>query len=137
VILPCLLSFQTFGQDSLQLVPVPRWQISRAIHEVKLGRACDSLQMALREELALAFRVEKFADSLLTAKDRQIELGEAQLKTSEFRRVNQVAWSQELKKEKNLYEFTTYTAGAYLGCKSHKLPTDHAPVTCPLISVSE
>lgn len=93
-----ILPSQGNCQDST-LVSVPRWQVSRLIHEVKLGRSCDSLRQQLEAELLLAYRVEAFADSLLAVRDHQIKLATEVARISEVRRLNREEEVGELKKE--------------------------------------
>jgi len=38
---------QCYTQDSLKLIPVPAWKLSRMIDEVQSGRLCDSLVINL------------------------------------------------------------------------------------------
>lgn len=51
-------SSMAFTQDSLRLVPVRAWQLSRLIDEVRSGRICDSVLMSQTVTL-------KVADSLI------------------------------------------------------------------------
>lgn len=100
--------------DSLELVGIPRWIHWRAIKEIKTGRACDSLRVELEKELALSVKVEAFADSLLSARDRQLALKILELNTSELRRANQTAYTQEVKREVKKWKWITGGVGLLL-----------------------
>lgn len=111
MILPCLLNCPCFGQDSLDLVPVPRWQISRAVNEVKLYRVCDSLRQQLEYELKLAYQVEAFADSLLAVRDRQVTLANEIARIAEARRLNREDENQDLKGQVRKWKLITIASG--------------------------
>jgi len=109
----CFLILPLIGncQDSTALVSIPRWQASRLIHEGKLGRSCDSLRQQLESELLLAYKVEAFADSLLTARDRQIDLANQIAATAEKRRLNREDENKDLRKELRKARLITIAVG--------------------------
>lgn len=67
-------SLTGFTQDSLRLVPVRAWQLSRMIEEVRAGRVCDTLVQ--KQALALSS-----ADSVIQNLDTQVKLLNSQIKT--------------------------------------------------------
>lgn len=67
-------SLTGFTQDSLRLVPVRAWQLSRMIEDVRAGRVCDTLVQ--KQALALSS-----ADSVIQNLDTQVKLLNSQIKT--------------------------------------------------------
>lgn len=62
------------SQDSTRTVSVPRWQMWRLIHEVQLGRACDSLRHHLEAELQASRLTLQQADSVIEAERARVRL---------------------------------------------------------------
>lgn len=74
------------------------------IHEVQSKRLCDSLILSLEREVQLGLRIELAADSLLTAKDRQISILQKEVAVYDKRLENQFQFTKELKKEGRKYK---------------------------------
>lgn len=62
------------SQDSTRTVSVPRWQMWLLIHEVQLGRACDSLRHHLEAELQASRLTLQQADSVIEAERARVRL---------------------------------------------------------------
>ena len=60
-----------YTQDSLRLVPVRAWQLSRMVDEVKMGRVCDSALRVHIQSLTLA-------DSVVRVKNAEIKVLQTQ-----------------------------------------------------------
>ena len=101
-----LLPLTAFTQDSLRLVPVKAWQLSRLIDETKAGRVCDATltkyinllsiyeenqetKDSLIHELTLSRDTWKYTseqkDSIITNSDLKYNLETKQLKKQRFK----------------------------------------------------
>lgn len=69
------------------------------IHEVQIGRACDSLRHQLEKEIALDANAMIKADSVIEAQKRQISLRDQSATVQGDRITNQAQANAELKKE--------------------------------------
>lgn len=69
------------------------------IHEVQLGRACDSLRHELEKEVAIGANAQVKADSVIQAQQRQIALRDQAASVQTERIMNQQKANGELKKE--------------------------------------
>lgn len=84
--------------------------MSRLIHEVKVGRACDSLQIRLEAELAISDRIIEKADSLIIVKQKQIDLEREGGKILKFQIQNKQDEIDHHKRE--VRKWKTYAIGA-------------------------
>ena len=80
------------------------------IHEVQLGRKCDTLRHQLEKEVALGANALVKADSLINAQKRQNELRDQALEVQTQRILNQQKANQELKQEVRKHKTITYIA---------------------------
>lgn len=71
----------------------------RLIHEVQLGRACDSLRHQLEKEITYGVNAQVKADSVITAQQRQIALRDQAVKVQGDRVMNYAKDNQELRRE--------------------------------------
>ena len=60
-----LLPLTAFTQDSLRLVPVKAWQLSRLIDETKAGRVCDATLTKYINLVGIYEESQKTKDSLI------------------------------------------------------------------------
>jgi hypothetical protein len=72
-----LISSTIQAQDSLRLVPVKAWHLSRLIQDAVTLRSCDSLQLYQAKEL-------ESQGKLLIAKDKALNLNTSLVNTLEF-----------------------------------------------------
>jgi hypothetical protein len=99
LILPLCASGQSSIPDSAKLVAIPLWMHWRALHEVKLARACDSLQIHLKAELETSEQIIAKADSLDAIQERRIGLANANEKILVDRLANREDQVEGLKEE--------------------------------------
>lgn len=85
--IPC---FSQSIPDSLQTHPVPKWQLWRMIRDVRLYRACDTLQRFQADQIEKGIRVRRAADSLLIIRASEIRAAEALAGQWQGRYENQV-----------------------------------------------
>lgn len=81
------------------------------IHEVQLGRACDSLRHHLEKEITYGVNAQVKADSVIAAQQRQIALRDEAAKVQSDRIINQAAANQELRKEVRRQKGLTIAVG--------------------------
>lgn len=84
----------------------------RLIHEVQLGRACDSLRHQLEKEITYGVNAQVKADSVIEAQQRQIVLRDEAAKVQSDRIINQTQANQELRKEVRNNNKLTVVSGA-------------------------
>jgi hypothetical protein len=81
------------------------------IHEVHLGRACDSLRQQLEEEITLGVNAQVKADSVIEVQRRQIALRDQAVKVQGDRVMNYAKDNQELRKEVRRQKGLTLAVG--------------------------
>jgi hypothetical protein len=69
------------------------------IHEVQLGRACDTLRQQLQKEVTIGANAQVKADSVISMQQKQIAYRDELAKVQTERILNAQAVNQELKKE--------------------------------------
>lgn len=83
----------------------------RLIHEVQLGRACDSLRHHLEKEITYGVNAQVKADSVIEAQRRQIDLRDQAVKVQSDRVINYAKDNQELRKEVRRQKGLTLAVG--------------------------
>lgn len=73
----------------------------RMIHEVQLGRACDSLRHELEKEVTIGVNAQEKAYAMIEAQKAQIAYRDEAATVQSERILNQLQANQELRKEVN------------------------------------
>lgn len=89
LILPSFASGQSsIPTDSLALIGIPRWIHWRALQEIQVARACDSLRLQLQEEIDTLTRARSADSLVIRARTRQLELEQAGSQVLQEQRAN-------------------------------------------------
>ncbi len=81
------------------------------IHEVQLGRACDTLRLELEKEVALGANALIHADSVIEAQQRQIDFRDQAIAVQTDRILNQQTANKELRDEVKKQKLLTIAVG--------------------------
>lgn len=75
LILPFFASGQSSTPtDSTALVAIPRWIHWKAIHDIKVGRSCDSLRLRLAEEIDTLRQAKEKDQAVIDAQAQELKL---------------------------------------------------------------
>ena|SRR5688572_1589768 len=92
------VSSNLYCQDSLKLIPVPAWKLSRLIGETISGRTCDSLQIHQANEIkALNLELDASGAAIKLSTDLNKTL---QLETNELRQALTHSENESVLREK-------------------------------------
>jgi hypothetical protein len=102
------------AQDSLQVIPVPKYVLWRMFHDIQTGKVCDSLQYAQGEAIQNGLQLILVQDSLIQLRGSQIGNLTQEAKWWEERYANQVRRTEQEKAETRRWKFATIVGGVFI-----------------------
>jgi len=102
------------AQDSLQVIPVPKYVLWRMFHDIQTGKVCDSLQYAQGQAIQNGLQLILVQDSLIQLRGSQIGNLTQEAKWWEERYANQVRRTEQEKAETRRWKFATIVGGVFI-----------------------
>jgi hypothetical protein len=114
--LSLILPLCSFSQvtDSLTEISVPKYVLWRIMHDISVGKTCDSLQRFQADAIENGLQVILVQDSLLSIKSAQIHNLEQASYLWERRYINQTDLTKSYQAEVKRWKLTTIIGGVLI-----------------------